>query len=631
MKPHSHHTGYYSRLLARVGAFVALPASVVAPAAALLALSASVASAQVIRGTLTEQGTGVPVEGAMIVLLDPAERTVTGSLTDAAGGFVIEAPFPGRYTLRADRIGHASTVSPVLVVAVGDTVVVPMTAPVQAVVLAEVRVEADQRCEARPQDGVHTARVWEEARKALAAAVWTESKGIYRYDVLKYARDLDPSARRVLAEERSYDELFLPAPFRSVPAQELASEGFVRPAGDGDMYYAPDAEVLLSDEFLDTHCFRVRSGSDEASGLLGLSFEPLPERKLPDIEGVFWLDPQTGRLRWLEFTYRNLRHGVRSRRLGGRVVFEALPNGTWVVQEWRIRMPLLEVTRDRFGLDTGPPRIVGLREQGGVVSRILTLGGDVVVEAESGTLEGVVLDATARRPLVGARVWLEGADRNTVTGPDGRFRIGGLHDGTYPVSFTTLELDLVGFDPEPVDVEVTKGEVAALTLLAPPAGTLVAAECRDYDLPARAGVLLGRVRDPSGRPLNGAKVRILWSGWSISSYRSDVSDPRAAAGRGGRGGVRTLISEDRQGLEVTTDERGFYIACGVPGDHPLLVAAVHGERATDEASVRVPLADFWKSYDLTVPAPPPTVPPPTEEHAGVAVRRSIAGQGFPRG
>ncbi len=35
------------------------------------------------------------------------------------------------------------------------------------------QVESGRRCEVRPEDGVGTARVWEEARKALEAAAQT--------------------------------------------------------------------------------------------------------------------------------------------------------------------------------------------------------------------------------------------------------------------------------------------------------------------------------------------------------------------------------------------------------------------------------------------------------------------------
>ena len=46
------------------------------------------------------------------------------------------------------------------------------------------------------------------------------------------------------------------------------------------IYWAPDAAVLLSDEFLDTHCFHVTRNERRAPGLIGLAFQPVRGRNL---------------------------------------------------------------------------------------------------------------------------------------------------------------------------------------------------------------------------------------------------------------------------------------------------------------------------------------------------------------
>src|SRR4029453_5669250 len=79
-------------------------------------------------------------------------------------------------------------------------------------------------------------------------------------------------------------------PFVSVPAAQLSANGYVRQGSTENTYFAPDAAVLLSDEFLRDHCFRLRQGEGRREGLIGLGFEPVRGRNKPDIAGTLWID-----------------------------------------------------------------------------------------------------------------------------------------------------------------------------------------------------------------------------------------------------------------------------------------------------------------------------------------------------
>lgn len=82
-------------------------------------------------------------------------------------------------------------------------------------------------------------------------------------------------------------------PFRSAPAAELMQKGFVQQVADMMVYHAPDAHVLLSDEFLDGHCFSIRR-EENRKGMIGLAFEPMPQRRrMRGMTGVLWLDERT--------------------------------------------------------------------------------------------------------------------------------------------------------------------------------------------------------------------------------------------------------------------------------------------------------------------------------------------------
>ncbi len=340
---------------------------------ALASAGAASAHGQQVRGTLTTANTLMPIEGAMVHLLDSGGAAVDSRLTNGAGRFFLNAGGPGTYTVRADRIGHASTHSEELSLSPADTIEIAMVAQIEPIVLEALDVRSDKRCVLRPEEGEIVYRVWNEARKALEVAAWGDAQGVYQYRIRSFNRLLDPKSHKVQEEQLRTDRGWRQRSFVSMPAIELTESGFVRPDGDGGwLYAAPDADVLLSDAFLDTHCFRLREGKGEAAGLIGLGFEPVRGRRVSDIEGTFWIDRENAELRWLEFNYvrLNLRYDLSEvdlSHVGGRVDFQRVPSGGWIVRRWEIRMPVLAAE-----LRDGRRRIVlgGIRQNGGEVVRI---------------------------------------------------------------------------------------------------------------------------------------------------------------------------------------------------------------------------------------------------------------------
>lgn len=542
------------------------------------AATASSATAQIVRGRVLEEGTGTPLPGAMIVLVDAEGTQVGRILTDDLGRFTLRAPRTGAYTLRADRIGYASLTSPPLELAPGAAAFHDMVVPVQAIALDNITVEGERRCVLRPEGGLDVARVWEEARKALAAAAFTDETSIYRYVTMRYERDLDPDARTVRNEQRNFSDLMQRQTFVSRPVEELMADGFVQEEEDGTFYYAPDANVMLSDAFLDTHCLRVREGEDETAGLIGLAFEPVEGRRGHiDIRGVMWLEPESSELQWLEYNYADLEAELRSRHVGGKVMFAGLPNGTWVVREWYIRMPRPGMRPNPF---TNIPErfLAGIRETGAVVMRILTPLGETLVEAETGTIEGTVLDSLHTRPLEGARVFAEGTDHSAVTGPDGNYRLTGLTEGVYRIAYHHPVLEEVGFAPVPVEVAVRRGEIAPLRLLTPSRREVLRDACAEEDAVDRTAVLGGRVVDDvTGVPVEGALVTATWTGWDIGTIARG-SNPRG--GGDPAAGLVRLEQRDGQYEEITGTD-GRFLFCRVPVGPSVVVEAAVADRAAE--------------------------------------------------
>lgn len=578
---------------------------------ALLGAAAPAArgTAQVVTGRVVDGASGEPVDGAMVVLVDAGDRTANTTLTDAVGRFTLQAPGPGAYLLRADRIGFASAFSDTLRMAADDTVSHRMVTRFEPVALEGISVEGEKRCRVRPEEGAATARVWDEARKALSAAAWTQDARGYRYRLLSLERRLGPDGRDVRSERRRRASGFARNPISSRPAGELIEEGFARRLEDGDwMYYAPDAGVLLSDAFLDTHCMAVARGEDEREGLLGLRFRPVEGRRPPDIAGTLWMDPATSELQRLDFHYVNVERlldGVSlNDRVGGEVVFRSLPNGSWIVQEWRIRMPLI-ARQGRPGEYRRAATLAGLHEIGGLVRQVRTEDGETVLSAEMGTLTGTVVDSTGTEPLAGATVRLEGTARSARTGADGRFRIGELGDGSYRVAYTHPSLESVGFRPGPRRVEVGRGGVTSIRFRAPSRAEALARSCRtrwEDEAPEddAVGTLLGVVRTgPGGLPVEGARVEVLWSRWGFSALVEEGAS-------GGNEARHYRIDEARWGAEARSDRNGFFSVCGVPRQQAVKAVAFRDSVPGD--TVRTELEADHLRVELFVPASPPPSP-----------------------
>lgn len=519
----------------------------------------------------------------MITLVDAQGRLVQQVLTRESGLFELTAPAPGRYGLRADRIGYASTEAGPFRLAAGDTVALldpPMTAAVEAVSLEGLEARADRRCRVRPEEGLAVTRVWEEARKALAAAAWTQDRGMYRYEMMGVKRELDREGRRVLSEDRTFHRGYRRAPFVALPADSLMLNGFAAFSANESVYRAPDAAVLLSDLFLDTHCFKLERDEDRAPGLVGLAFEPVPGRRVADVAGTLWLDPATAELQWLDFRYRNLDlpGTLLSADPGGKVSFRALPNGTWIVHSWEIRMP-------RAGSSLNPlsQRLVttldGVTVQGGDVLQVHGNAGVVLQADAGGRIAGIVFDSL-RRGLPGARVFLEGAGAEVLTNREGRFELRHLRPGTYAVNFSHPYLERYGYVAEPFQVDVAEGDAtpAQVNFAAPSVSRALARLCRNAESPSgrdltpgadpvrATGVLAGQVTDSLDQPVAGAVVRVVWRGYDVSAEEGGVA----------------ILREGSRGVAVATDPSGRYSACWVPVDTPLDVTAL---AAPDEATL----------------------------------------------
>jgi hypothetical protein len=566
--------------------------------------------AQTIQGQLLDRSTGEGVEGALVLLLDQAGNEVDGFLTNEVGRFRIRSPNPGTYTLRAERIGYETVTSEPILLGSAQIFGIRLQTEQSAIELEGIRVEGEQQCVIRPGEGLELARVWDEARKALTAQEWAEGEDLYRFRLVRYQRAMDPESGVVRSEEREGMEVVNRNPIASLPARELLENGFVQTAEDGaKIYYGPDASVLLSDLFLDTHCFRLRT-SEESPSLLGLSFEPVQRRDIPDILGTLWLDRATAELVRLDYSYdwapwEEVR-GVAE----GRVEFQKMPSGAWIVRKWWIRMPAVGQVRQP---STGWPvlRLVEIREVGSEVAEVTALDHRLISQADSrprGALRGVAWDSVRTRPLSEVTVFLSGTQYDAITEANGHFFMEGIPEGTFAVAVHSPALDSLGIMPGRVEVRISAGDTADVVVGLPSRSTLLESVCGAGKWQVGDALVTGTVRrGEGGAPVAGATVSLEWS-----RYRIDA------------GGA--VIGKVTREIQAVTDAYGRFRGCGIPADVKITARAWmedprdHGPSREAEVT-----EDGVVVLDLTLPLAEGGPGPPRPRQGARGTSSSIRG------
>jgi len=333
--------------------------------------------AQTVRGQLVDSISRAPLNGAFLTLIDAQGVERARAITDGEGRFTVLAPAPGSYRLRSKRIGFKPYVSPALSLPEGETTTYNAAIDPIPVPLKEVVVAGEQQCDV--EAGASVAALWEEIREALAAVAWTSRGGGYWYEITHFERDLTAGGKRQGRDSSWREVAYHQVPFRSAPAVVLALQGYVVVAPEEWTYYGPDADVLLSEPFLKTHCFETKA----EQGLVGLAFSPARGRNLPDVKGTLWVDRENAQLRFMEFNYVHLPERLNAPKAGGRMEFMRVPNGAWIISDWVIRMPIARMVSGAY--QSAVPRVVAFREAGGSAAQIKTETGTVVYTIATAT------------------------------------------------------------------------------------------------------------------------------------------------------------------------------------------------------------------------------------------------------
>lgn len=328
--------------------------------AGTLLVGASSAAAQSLQGTLL-RADSVPAAGVIVVASRGARDSVLArTITNGNGRYSIDVP-AGAVRLRALRIGHRPVLIGEFTLAAGVRRDMRTVLPNDPIVLATVTTEANSSCRQTGTAGANVATVFEEARKALLSTTLKSGDGdpLARLSVYGQARTMGnhPAGRL----EIEFKVGVTVKPFQSLRPDSLAKVGYMQSDVTSRTYYAPDADVLLSEMFASSHCFGLSNGTGERAGWIGLTFRPQQFKpNFVDVSGTLWLDRASNELRRMDFKYEGLPVAPERVEPGGVVEFTRLPDGIWFVNRWELLMP-------RITLPPAPPRVAGLFVRGGEV------------------------------------------------------------------------------------------------------------------------------------------------------------------------------------------------------------------------------------------------------------------------
>lgn len=537
-------------------------------ALAMLLLPAGTA-AQIVTGLITDNS-GAPMRGAFVQLMGTDAVRLGAVLSDGDGRFVLRTP-PGTYTLTIDLIGHKTATVDRFAVDVAETRSFEVRLEPSAVKLQAIQVTSSRRCRINANAAHATSAVWKEAARALEITRWAESGGAGVFRARVYEQQLDEALRPARVAEQRFASRGGNKAFAAISPDTLSQYGFIREESDGVRLYGPDAELLLSDVFLQDHCFWLER-DPKLPGLIGLGFEPAPRRRVPDIRGVLWLDEKTSALRFIDYKYVNKEHYENARYAGGRTEFEHLSSGAWIVRKWYVRAP--QLARNQYGTI----RVIGAFETGGEVLDVTGPNQVATKFVNRFTVTGLVYDSIRRGPLPDAQVYLAGTNFGTRTDANGVFIMPEIPEGSYQIAFSHPRMDSLPEYPRPAELRVDASlDKLHLAIASPatiaetwcgPAERLRTRQMLNDTTTTSRGYVYGLVRTADG-PLEGAVVSLKWNRLEMPTpYLRDAMNRPAI-------------------LEFDTDHSGRFAFCGAPIDHPVTLEVLFRNRLIIEPDLRL--------------------------------------------
>lgn len=314
--------------------------------------STRAASAQEVFGTLRRADLDAPAQGTIVVAERLSDgRAIARAVTGAQGNWHLRLTTE-RLVIRALRIGFTPHVLDTIQLAVGERRELNAVLPGTAVVLTTVRTAADTRCRVRPDSASLVARLFHEARTALAASLLIAPDGPVRSHVRVTQEVWSTDESEMLEDEHREFVSDSLRPFRTAPVDTLIEAGVVvrkrdafptlrneRPVAVD--YRVPGVDLLVDDRFLEHYCLQLSDARTDHPDWIGVAFRPARARRITQIDGTLWIDRHSAELRRMDFGYTGLDGAELKIGPGGRLEFTRLETGTWFVSRWSLRVPAI--------------------------------------------------------------------------------------------------------------------------------------------------------------------------------------------------------------------------------------------------------------------------------------------------
>jgi hypothetical protein len=531
-------------------------------------------SAQVVTGTVVLPDSVTPVSGVIVIATDAGGTTLARGLTNGKGAFTVRLPAAATIDIKLLRIGYRPSKGPTVTVAAGAVQTVRIVFSAAAVSLVAVNVRERETCRVQADSGLMVASLWEEARKAMLTSQLTSEEAPLFAEWIEYDRTLDSASRMIRFQRVRTTKTATTHAFRSVPANILQTSGYVVDDGGTTSYYAPDAEVLLSDGFVTAHCFHIVAPPANDPHVIGVAFTPTRERSgMHEIDGTLWINRTTAELRDLQFRYTNLPDAATAGKPGGSVEFRRLADGNWLVRRWSLRMPELvskpASTNLKLYVSGNRLALNAVQVRGGEVIRATRR--DTLVYQDTGASIAVqVVAQNALVPVVEARLELDGTDYTSFADETGKIVLSPILAGRYIARVHTALMDSLGMPPLTKEVE-TRMDARVDSLTLPSPRDLVARVCPADSVRDGEGMLHGWLKDERARAISNAVVTVNW--------KESFSKMKDGAGA-------THLGFSAKTLGGRTDGGGYWRVCGVPQEVPLSVGVV-SDSGSDIRTVRL--------------------------------------------
>jgi hypothetical protein len=502
-------------------------------------LITAAAHAQELRGTVRDTASARPIPGAVVLLLGADGRTVSRNITNERGEYRV-ALAPATTRARFLRLGFRPR-ELTIPASVGGVARLDVSMESIAAILETVQVSANPSCPRR-SDETQAFALLEQARAALLASV--VSRETNRASLVRYAYDRthDGTSDRITRMTVRVDSAANTSSSFSAThsARDFVRRGFMEEGPSGQVFNAPDAEVLLDSAFSNAYCFRLLTDRDRARQV-GLGFSAAhSEKKRVDVDGVLWVDTSARALSEIQFVYKGIDPSVDKLKPGGMISFHEMPNGSVMIDRWNLRLigAFIDTT-----IAASPGGITEPEER---TNFYIHEGGGELAHArwpDGTTWDGSLstLQATARTrngvPAPRAQVWFPGTPYRAITDGDGRIEIHDLVPGPYKaviVDSALLAIDLT--IPTNLEFSADRATTIVKSFIAETPDEFVVDRCiadnRYRPTLGDTTRVIARYFDLQRHPLD--KVR--WQAWS--SVQNDWVQVREGAETGTDGALQ---------------------------------------------------------------------------------------------